>query len=63
VQPDPLDAKRVVLEKSNIDTRKASKLSPMAAHLVDVLSAEDILDLIAYMESGGRKNHPAFGKK
>ena len=63
VQPDPLDAKRVVIEKSNIDTRKASKLSPMAAHLVDVLTAEDILDLIAYMESGGRKNHPAFGKR
>jgi len=63
IQPDPLDAKRVVIAKNNIDTRKASKLSPMPAHGIDVLSAEDVLDLIAYMESGGRKTHPAFGKK
>ena len=63
IQPDPLDSKRVVIAKSNIDTRKASKLSPMPAHGIDVLSAEEVLDLIAYLESGGRKSHPAFGKK
>ena len=63
IQPDPLDSKRVVIAKGNIDTRKASKLSPMPAHGIDVLSADDVLDLIAYLESGGRKSHPAFGKK
>jgi putative heme-binding domain-containing protein len=61
IQPDPLDSKRVEIVKNNIDVRKASKVSSMAGHLVDVLSAEDILDLIAYLESGGRKSHPAFG--
>ncbi len=63
IQPDPLDSKRIEIAKANIDTRKPAKLSPMPAHLIDVLTAEDILDLIAYMESGGRKGHPAFGKK
>ncbi len=63
VQPDPLESKRIGIAKADIDFRRASKLSPMPAHLIDVLSAEDLLDLIAYLESGGRKNHPAFGKK
>jgi putative heme-binding domain-containing protein len=63
IQPDPLDAKRVEISKANIDSRKPSKLSPMAAHLIDVLPTDEILDLIAYIESGGRRQHPAFGKK
>ncbi len=63
VQPDSLDPKRIEIKKSDIDTRKAAKLSPMPAHLVDVLSSDDILDLIAYMESAGRKQHPAFNNK
>ena len=63
VQPDSLDPKRIEIKKSDIDTRKAAKLSPMPAHLVDVLSSDDILDLIAYMESAGRKQSPAFNNK
>ncbi|WP_143393453.1 c-type cytochrome [Fimbriiglobus ruber] len=62
VQPDPLDQKRVEIKKADIETRKASKLSPMPANLADVLTTDDILDLIAFLESGGRKQHPAFKK-
>ena len=63
VQPDSLDPKRITIKKADIDRRRPSKLSPMPANLVDVLSQDEILDLIAYMESGGRKNSPAFSKK
>lgn len=62
VQPDPLDSKRVEVKKDNVDSRKPSKLSPMPASLVDVLSQDDILDLVAYIESGGRKQAAAFKK-
>lgn len=62
IQTDPLDPKRVTVKKSDIESRKASKVSPMPANLADVLTAEDLLDLLAYLESGGRKDHPVFKK-
>jgi len=62
VQPDSLDPKRIKIKKEDIDRRKPSKISPMPANLADVLTTDEILDLIAYMESSGRKNVPAFQK-
>jgi putative heme-binding domain-containing protein len=63
VQPDPLAPDRVVIRKDDLESRTASKLSPMPANLADVLTRDEVLDLIAYMESGGRRNHPVFGKR
>jgi hypothetical protein len=34
----------------------------MPEHLADVLTAEEILDLIAYLESSGNKNYKSFRK-
>jgi hypothetical protein len=34
----------------------------MPQGLVDILTKEEILDLIAYIESGGSKSHGNFGK-
>ena len=62
VQPDPLSPDRVTMLKEDIESRKPSPVSPMPANLIDVLTADEILDLIAYMESAGRANHPAFRK-
>jgi putative heme-binding domain-containing protein len=63
VQPDPLAPDRVVIRKDDLESRAASKLSPMPANLADVLTRAEVLDLIAYLESGGRRNHPVFQKK
>lgn len=64
VQPDPLSADRVVIPKADLESRTASKLSPMPANLADVLTRDEVLDLIAYLEAGGRRNHPVYaGKK
>jgi putative heme-binding domain-containing protein len=63
IQPNPLSPERVEIKKSDIDTREASKVSPMPEHLVDVLSAEEILDLIAFLESGGKKDSKPAKKK
>ena len=55
VQPDPLSPDRVLIKKDDIESRTASKVSPMPANLADVLTADEILDLIAYMQAGGKK--------
>lgn len=59
---DPLKQTRVEVRKSEIDRRVASKVSPMPEGLVNILTKEEILDLIAYLESGGKKEHAAFAR-
>lgn len=39
-----------------------STVSMMPQNLLDTLSAEEILDLLAYLESGGDPKHSAFGE-
>jgi putative heme-binding domain-containing protein len=51
-----------VVKKADIKSTGLSKLSPMPQGLVDILTKEEILDLIAYIESGGSKSHGNFGK-
>jgi len=60
VQINPLKPELVKIKKSNVKSSSLSKLSPMPEGLVDVLSKEEILDLIAYVESGGNREHPDF---
>ncbi|MBL8898084.1 MAG: DUF1080 domain-containing protein [Planctomycetes bacterium] len=56
----PLDPRSEKIAKKDIVERKPSNVSPMPNGLLDVLSAEEILDLLAYMESGGDPAAPAF---
>lgn len=60
LQTNPLRGERVEIPVSQIEERRASKISPMPEHLVDVLHEEELLDLIAYLESGGSKSYSAF---
>lgn len=62
VQPDPLSPQLVPIKKAEVESRELSRVSPMPEHLVDGLTPEEILDLIAYIESSGRKNYKAFQK-
>jgi hypothetical protein len=62
VQPDPLKLDRVEVKVADIDVKKLSPLSPMPEGLANVLSKDELLDLIAYMESGGRRDHPDFAQ-
>jgi len=55
VMPDPLSATTLVeVPLSDIASRKASKISPMPTGLVDHFTQEEILDLLAYIEAGGK---------
>lgn len=63
VQPDPLNTDRVIVKKDDLESRKPSPVSPMPANLADVLTENDFLDLLAYLESGGNKGHRVYQKK
>ena len=58
LQPDT----KITVKKADVKTRAFSKISPMPQGLADALSKEDILDLLAFIESAGRKNSAAFAK-
>ena len=58
---DPL-AKGVptVIKKNEIEERRVSPMSIMPNGLLDKLSREEILDLIAFVYARGDKNNPLF---
>jgi putative heme-binding domain-containing protein len=62
IQPNPLLADRVEVKKSEIARRTPSKLSPMPEGLVNTFTKDEILDLLAYIESLGKKNAANFKK-
>jgi len=60
LSPDQRKPDKVTVKKSDIDRRVPSKLSPMPQGLADILTRDEIFDLLAYLESGGKRDHPAF---
>lgn len=57
---DPDQRRRI--NKAEIAAQKVSEISPMPAGLLDTLTREEILDLLAWIESGGDASHGRFGK-
>lgn len=53
-------AERVTIKKSDIEARQPSKVSIMPKGLLDKLTKEEILDLIAFVHARGDKQHPLF---
>ena len=62
LRPNPLAPEQIVVKKSDITYRGFSKTSPMPEGLLNSLHKEEVLDLLAYLESGGRKDHPDFAR-
>ena len=58
--PNPLTRERRDIPKRDVVRREISRLSPMPEGLVNTLSRSELLDLLAYLESGGRPDYPAF---
>jgi hypothetical protein len=48
------------LNKADIVRRDASPISPMPPGLLNVLTEDQILDLLAFLESGGNPQHADF---
>jgi putative heme-binding domain-containing protein len=55
-----LKAEPLVLKKSDIADRKKSPTSLMPKGLLDKLTREEILDLVAYVVAGGEAKHKVF---
>ena len=62
IRPKPLEPETVTVLKSEIESRSLSKTSPMPAGLLNMFTKDEILDLLAYLESLGDPNHPNFRK-
>ena len=58
---DPRSPQSVVeIATDDVDEMKPSKVSLMPKDLLNTLSKEEILDLLAYIESGGDPKHKNF---
>lgn len=62
IRPKPLEPETVTVKKSEIESRQLSKVSPMPVGLLNTFTQEEILDLLAYLESLGDPKHPNFKK-
>ena len=60
VRPNPLAPETVTVRTSDIESRELSPTSPMPAGLLNTFSPDEILDLLAYLESLGDSRHPNF---
>jgi putative heme-binding domain-containing protein len=55
--------KTVAIALREIESRRPDRASPMPSALLDPLTAEEILDLLAYLESAGKSNAPNFRRE
>jgi putative heme-binding domain-containing protein len=62
IRPLPLEPQTVTIKKSEIESRKLSAISPMPVGLLNTFTKEEILDLLAYLESLGDSMHSNFVK-
>lgn len=60
LKPNPLSPETVEIGKSLIKERSVSETSPMPVGLLNALKAEQILDLLAFIEAGGDAKKPHF---
>ncbi len=63
LETDPLQRVEQTVLRSTIDEIRPSTVSAMPEGLLNVLTLEEILDLIAFLESGGREDAPQFRKQ
>lgn len=60
VRTDPFAKELTEIRKADIEERMPSTVSEMPQGLINVLTPEEILDLIAYLRSGGDPSDKAF---
>ena len=62
IRPNPLEPETVTVKPSEIESRGHSKISPMPEGLLNTFTEDEILDLLAFLESLGDPKHPNFKK-
>ncbi len=53
---------QVSIDRTRIEEMEVSKISPMPANLLGLLTKEEVLDMLAYLLSGGAPGHEFFKK-
>jgi putative heme-binding domain-containing protein len=62
VRTSPLLPQTIPVEKKEIVRRELSSISPMPPGLINILTKEQVLDLLAFIEAGGNREHRDFSK-
>ena len=62
IRPSMLAPEMQELNKADIKSREVSKISPMPPGLMNMLTKEEILDLLAYLEAAGKADGAPFKK-
>jgi putative heme-binding domain-containing protein len=60
VETDPLTQATATILRASIEETQPANVSPMPTGLADVLTRDEVLDLLAYLKSGGDPESPAF---
>jgi putative heme-binding domain-containing protein len=60
MQPNPLSPERIPIQKTEIAERRPSHVSPMPEGLLNQFTKEEILDMLAYIESMGKEKAANF---
>ena len=60
VEVDPLSGEQVTINRADIEFSFPAAVSPMPTGLLDVLPAEEIADLLAFLIAGGDENHAIY---
>jgi putative heme-binding domain-containing protein len=60
LKPNPLGNEKIEIPKNKIKSRKLSDVSPMPTGLLNTLTADQILDILAWFEAGGDPKNKAF---
>jgi len=60
LETDAIHGTRESIPRSKVKSMEPLKTSPMPEGLLDIFSREEILDLLAYLQSGGRADAAAF---
>ena len=62
IETDWRTGTRTTVSRGDLERMRPANLSPMPEGLLSVLTRDEILDLLAYLESGGNADAPAFRK-
>ncbi len=60
VETNPLTQATATIARASIEASQAASVSPMPTGLADVLTRDELLDLLAYLKSGGVATDPVF---
>lgn len=63
LMPNPFNESYTIeVEKTNVEKRELSPLSPMPPGLLNRLNPTEVRDLFAYLEAGGDKDHKVYSE-